>query len=241
MTGESAPEPSRNQSAEPTVVAEPPWTYPAAGVAFTVLGAGLGWGVRLLADWLVGLPWAPMRGPAELVDSLPEPWVTIGLVVLGALAGITLAVHAYHDSLTVTVAADRVALNRRGTSREWPAERVDVACRDGKQFVLLDDDAVELAREKYDFRTEDLAAAFRAHGYRWADEDPYREEFRRWVPDTPGLPEGADALLKARAKALRHNHDSGDEARELRDELARLGVVVRDTDRKQYWRLSRNR
>ncbi|GAB3549745.1 hypothetical protein J2S53_001172 [Actinopolyspora lacussalsi] len=240
MTDTPSPLNPEPQPTGPTVVAEPSWTYPAVGVVFTVLGAGLGWGVRLLADWLVSLPWAPMRGPAELVNSLPEPWVTLGLVALGALGGITLALHAYHDSLTVTVAADRVALHRRGSTREWPGGTVDVACRDGKQLVLLDGDTAELAREEFDLKTDRLATAFRTHGYRWADEDPCADEFRRWVPDTPGMPTGADALLKARAKALRHG-DSGEDARELRDELARIGVVVRDSDKKQYWRLSHGR
>lgn len=240
MTDDPTSQSPEPRPSSPTVVAEPPWTYPAVGVVFTALGAGLGWGVRLLADWLVSLPWAPMRGPAELVNSLPEPWVTLGLVVLGALAGTALALHAYHDSLTVTVSAERVALHRRGNTREWPGETVDVACRDGKQLVLLDSDTAELAREGFDLKTDSLSSAFRAHGYRWEDEDPHADEFRRWVPDTPGLPTGADALLKARAKALRHG-DSGEDARELRDELARIGVVVRDSDRKQYWRLSRTK
>lgn len=70
----------------------------------------------------------------------------------------------------------------------------------------------------------------------WADADPHLAEFRRWVPGTPGLPEGANALFKAREKALKKQGDAED-ARELRKELARLGVVVRDEDRRQCWRL----
>ncbi|MFI8832567.1 hypothetical protein ACIGPN_16200 [Streptomyces afghaniensis] len=67
-------------------------------------------------------------------------------------------------------------------------------------------------------------------------EDPYRAEFRRWVPGTPGLPEGADALLRARAQA-RKSDDDAEDARELRRELLRLGVVVRDEEKRQYWRI----
>jgi hypothetical protein len=59
-------------------------------------------------------------------------------------------------------------------------------------------------------------------------------EYRRWVPDTPDLPIGADALLKARQRAL--DSDQGGDVAELRDELARLGVVVRDEAKRQYWR-----
>ncbi|MFG3710252.1 hypothetical protein [Micromonospora sp. NPDC047730] len=45
------------------------------------------------------------------------------------------------------------------------------------------------------------------------------------MPGLPGLPVGADALLRARQKAL--DDDRGGEARELRGELARSGAVVR--------------
>ena len=51
---------------------------------------------------------------------------------------------------------------------------------------------------------------------------------------SPTLPVGADALLKARARAL-DKGDSGDAA-ELRSELARLGVVVRDEKKRQFVR-----
>jgi len=54
------------------------------------------------------------------------------------------------------------------------------------------------------------------------------------VEDLPGLPEGAGALLRARAQALEKRKDR--EVAELRRELGRLGVVVRDEKRRQYWR-----
>ena len=54
----------------------------------------------------------------------------------------------------------------------------------------------------------------------------------------PDLPQAADAFLRARARALRD--DKKDDAAELRDELAKLGVVVRDEKKKQYWRPQRS-
>ncbi|WP_199433835.1 YqeB family protein [Qaidamihabitans albus] len=222
----------------PTVVAEPTWVFALLWVAFPLLGAGAGWLVRLAADWLVSLPWAPMQGPAELVSSLPEPHVTIGLVALGALAGLVVAFLARHESLTVEVARDRVVLARKGAAHEVPGESVAAAFLDGKDLVLLGSDTGELARESSDVDAERLAAAFREHRYRWLDDDPYREEFRRWVPDTPGLPAGANALFTARERALGRG-GSEEDARELRDELAKLGVVVRDAEKRQYWRLAR--
>lgn len=51
----------------------------------------------------------------------------------------------------------------------------------------------------------------------------------------PGLPHGANALLKARAQLLEKKKSTTD-LRELREELAALRVVVRDEKRRQYWR-----
>jgi hypothetical protein len=54
------------------------------------------------------------------------------------------------------------------------------------------------------------------------------------VPGLPELPATAHALLAARQKAV----DSGDDSdkRELRSELGRLGYVIRDDRKRQYWR-----
>jgi hypothetical protein len=67
------------------------------------------------------------------------------------------------------------------------------------------------------------------------DADPYEDEFRIWFPKTPELPDLANALLAARAEAL-ESSDSGDSVKELRRELARIGIVVRDKGKRQYWR-----
>jgi hypothetical protein len=58
------------------------------------------------------------------------------------------------------------------------------------------------------------------------------------VESDPDLPQAADAFLRARARALKD--DKTDDVAELRDELARLGVVVRDEKKKQYWRAQRS-
>jgi hypothetical protein len=143
---------------------------------------------------------------------------------------------AVQERLTVTVTDDTVTLVRGGTTRSYGRPDVDAAFVDGKDLVLLARSGLELARERSDLRPERLAAALTRHGYRWrADGDPYREEFRLWVPDTPGLPSAANALLAARARALEKK--AQDDVAELRAELLRLGVVVRDEQKRQYWRV----
>ncbi|MEU8780319.1 hypothetical protein [Streptomyces sp. NPDC048637] len=220
-----------------TKLAQPAWTVALVHVVFVLVGAGAGWLVKVLAEWLVTLPWAPMQGPAKLLTSIPEPWLTVGLLSVGAALGLVLALMAQHEELAVAVSNERVALTRRARGQEFAHDRVVQAFLDGKQLVLLGGDNGELAREACELNAQRVADAFRAHGYSWADEDPCKDDFRRWVSDMPGLPQGANALLKARAQLLDKNN-STNELRELREELAGLGVVVRDEKKRQYWRLN---
>lgn len=205
---------------------------------FVLVGAGLGWLVELLAGWLVTLPWAPMQGPAELVTSIPQPWLTIGLISLGALVGLVAGVAVQQDELSASVSGSEITLTRKGESQRIPAVNVAMVFQDGKELVVLGHQGEELAREKSDIDSKRIAAACTEHGYTWAEQDPHQDEFRLWVPDIPGLPEGANALLKARDQALKKK-DSGSEVRELRQELAKLGLVVRDDKGRQYWRTTR--
>jgi hypothetical protein len=218
-----------------TELAESAWAI----VLFCVAcGAVAGALLPLLARWLLTLPWAPLEGPAELLTSVPEPALTLGTIAVGVLGGLLLGFTAVHESLSVGISGTQVTLTIRDGSQGFTREEISVLFRDGKQLVLLGPDGMERAREHCGLPWQRLADALVEHGYAWAEEDPYRAEFRRWVPGTPGLPPGADALLRARAQARKHDDDAQD-ARELRDELLRLGVVVRDEEKRQYWRLVR--
>ncbi|MEU0389483.1 YqeB family protein [Streptomyces chartreusis] len=222
------PVPSPEESTE---LAESAWVI----VLFCVgCGAAAGALLPLLARLLLKLPWAPLEGPAELLTSVPEPALTLGTVAVGAVGGLLLGLAAAHDALSVRVCGTHLALTIRDGTREFTREEIAVLFRDRKELVVLAPDGMELAREHCGLPWPRLADTLTEHGYRWAEEDPYRAEFRRWVPGTPGLPEGADALLRARARARKS--DDAEDARELRRELLRLGVVVRDEEKRQYWR-----
>ena len=224
-----------------TVVTEPAWMRALMWTGFPLLGAGAGWLIRSVAGWVASLPWAPLQGPFELADQLiasfGEPQATLGALAIGAVAGLALAFIAEHESLTVAVAHDRVSLKRGESSRSIERAAVDAVFLDGKQLVLLGRSGEELAREASDLGSDRLRAAFVAQGYPWlAGGDPYRDDYRLWVEDTPDLPFGANALLKARRKALDRGDDGKEDAAELRAELARLGIVVREEKKRQYWR-----
>lgn len=217
-----------------TVVSIHAWEQALLWGGFPVLGMAAGWLVKALAGWATTLPWVPFQGPLELIESLPEPWATIGAFVVGGVAGLVIAFIAHQDNLTVTVSGDTVTLRRGDSTRELAGGSVDGVFVDDKRLVLLGQDTGELARERSDLATTRLRDAFTAHGYAWHDADPHDDAFRPWVEDSPDLPSGAHALLKARRRAL--EKEKKDDAAELRDELAKLGIVVREVKQRQQWR-----
>ena len=202
-------------------------------VGLPVAGVAVGGLLALLAEWLVTLAWVPFRGPLELYDSIPDPWGPVGALGLGLIGGTLLALIAHGERLAVTVSPDRVRLD--GDEYTATFERADVTAVfvDGGKLVVLGRDTGELARRPSELDRRELAAAFTEHGFPWREEDPHAGEYRLWVPDMEGLPPGANALLAARAKKL-----GDDDAKEMRAELVKLGVVVRDDKRRQYWRLT---
>ncbi|GAA2755626.1 YqeB family protein [Actinopolymorpha rutila] len=204
-------------------------------VGFPALGAGVGWLLRGLVVWVVTVPHLPLPGLLRFVATVPEPWLTLAGLGAGAVAGGVLVVLGERDYVTVTVDHQEVGLAHAGERRSLRREQVGAVFLDGKQLVLLDRSTGELARQRGDLPDAGrIEAAFSAYGYPWRAGDPHREEFRPWVDDAPDLPAAAHATLRARRRALAENDDT--DADELRTELGRLGVVVRDEHRRQYWR-----
>ncbi|MDT0305688.1 hypothetical protein RM780_01750 [Streptomyces sp. DSM 44917] len=200
------------------------------------LGIVLGFLLPPVADGATGLPWAPLEGPLELIASWEGPWVAAALAGTGLLLGAGLAFLAVLTCLRITLTDDRIRLDKDGRTRTLRREDVAAVFLDGKRLVVLAPDTRELLREEPEGGAEALAAAFAAHGYPWRDGgDPYAEHFRRWVPGAPEAPAGVNALLKARESALRKK--SRQDAEELREEVQKLGAVVRDgSGHRQYWR-----
>ncbi|MCH7231043.1 hypothetical protein L0U85_09290 [Glycomyces sp. L485] len=219
-----------------TIVADPKWIGPVLLVAFPMLGAAAGWGLDLASDWIVDLSWFPFQGPVELFTRLPDLLRLTAATGLGAVAGLVLAFIAVADQLTMTVDSRRLGLERGDYRRTVEASDAAAVFVEDRQLVVLGRRHQELARIAFDLDRDKVATALRRHGYAWhPDGDPHEGEYRRWVPDSEGLPSGADPLLKTRQHALEKS--KGDDLEELRAELAAIDVVVRDKDKKQYWRL----
>jgi hypothetical protein len=214
-----------------TIVATPWWARVAVWTALPAAGAGLGWVIRAVPGWVLRIPFVPVRGPLRLVDRLDEPWATLGAVALGTIAGLVLAGLVDRESLTVRISGTQVTLTRPGTTRAVPRSAVAVAYREGDQLVLLGPTGREVAREPSHLSVARLAAAF---GTVWSAQDPYAGSYRRWVPDLPDVPAEAAALFAARQQAL--DKGDSDDARDLREELARLGFVLHDRKKRQHFR-----
>lgn len=220
---------------ERTVVAEPAWAWALVFTGLPLLGAGAGWLLIAGAEWISKLPFLPFDFVLQAVDGAPQPITTVVAAAVGGVAGLLMAITGWEERLTVAVSQEGVTLRRGRSSRTVARGDVAGAFADGKQLVLLSRDGGEAAREAGDLPPDRLRDALVGRGYRWyPDGDPYADEFARWVEGMPGLPPEADALLRARQKALEKNDKR--ELADLRGELARHGVVVRDDGKKQFTR-----
>ncbi len=211
-----------------TTLATPVWVRVLVWLGLPAVGAGL---ILLIARFT---GWVPLQGPFVVVRALPAAVTLYGALGVGAILGLILAALADRESLTVRITSDEVVLTRPGTTRRVPRGEVALAFGERDRLVLVGRTGRELAREPCHLSGPKLRAAFAERGIAWSDRDPYASAYRRWVPDLPDVSATANALLAARQKAL----DGGDEddLRDLREELGRLGYVVRDQGKKQYWR-----
>ena len=115
-----------------------------------LVGAGLGWALPVLLDWLLGLRWIPFRGPLSLIDSVPDEIALPVLIGLGLVAGVVFGLYALHEELSITVDDHRVRLRRGDADRRLDRTAISDVFLDGKELVLLGHDSNELAREKTD-------------------------------------------------------------------------------------------
>jgi hypothetical protein len=203
-------------------------------------GAALGFFLPRIADWAVDQSWVPFQGALELISRWDSWWVVVVCIAIGLVTGVLLAGMALEDTLKVTITNRGVEFLKNQKTLRVPREQVAVVFMDGREIVVQDPTSRELARERHDQLKSDakqIPGAFRAHGYPWSEAgDPHQDRFRRWVEDDPEVPLAVNAVLRARSKAFGEGDKGKSDLRELREEVGKLGYVVRDKDKKQYWR-----
>ncbi len=221
-----------------TVVAASRLEHALLWVGFPLAGIVLAWALKVGAGWAASNTWLPLPGQARFVIELATnvaPATSI-LLLVGAVGGLLLAAHTWSEQTTVVVHDDRVEVTGASGDRRVERDRAAAVFLLDGELVVHGARGDEVLREPTDLDAARLEAAFRGHGYPWHESDPRGAEFRRWVPGAVGLPAGAEPLFQARQAAL--EEDDTDEARQLRSELARLGVVTRDeAGTRQFWRL----
>ncbi|MEU0883533.1 hypothetical protein ABZ345_33425 [Lentzea sp. NPDC005914] len=199
-----------------------------------VVGAAVVWGLKLAAGWITTLKWFPFQGVFRLITDIPEPWVTVAALAIGAVAGVVLALMWAAEMMSVEVSHDRVTLTKDDKTFDFGRNEVESVFAEGKQLVLLSPSGAELVRETSDLSKTRLADAFTDQGYRWRDADPFADDFRMWVEHAPELPADVNALFTARRKAIAKYEN--EEAAELAREIRKRGVYVKDEKRRQYYR-----
>ncbi|MBG0562894.1 YqeB family protein [Actinoplanes aureus] len=196
-----------------------------------VLAAVLPMVARWALDLDIPLPFRPVWVVAGSIDRWWE--LAVQAAILAGL-GAVVTMEILRRTASVTVGSDEVSLELADDRRTLPRADIEAIYRDGDALVVLDRESRQAFRGEARAGAAVLERAFREFGYPWRDADPFAELYHRWVPDTGLLPVAADAVLSARAVALRKK--AGKEAGELRDTLQKLGYAVRDDGDKQFWR-----
>ncbi|MEV0317881.1 hypothetical protein ACIBKX_03030 [Streptomyces sp. NPDC050658] len=203
-------------------------------IGMPVLGLLLAVALPPLARWVAESPVLPWRDGITFVGSLDKPWQAGVVTAVGLVAGLLIAVTEITEALKLKLTDARLETDQRDRVRTIERSDVSAVFLDGKDLVILDGTSREFARGPRTASAAKLARSFRAHGYPWREADPHARLFQRWIPGVPDLPTEAHAVLAAREAALKRK--AGTDARDLREMLQDLGVLVRDESKNQYWR-----
>lgn len=203
---------------------------------FAAIGGVIGWFLPTIAGWLLKLPFIPMEGLFEWIATTDNQLITIITPIVGALAGIALALYAFYEALTITVTDEEIKLNSKQKEKVIQKQDISTIFLDGKHLVILGKDDRELFRGEHEEKKKVISETFQDYGYAWSNSDPLEEKYKRWVPDHPDFPNHVNALLAARERAL--EEDDEEEVKILRKDLADIGVYIRDKNERQYVRIS---
>ncbi|MEV0460137.1 YqeB family protein [Catellatospora methionotrophica] len=205
-------------------------------ISCVAVGAGLGWLLRAVSEWAASVDGMPLRDWITVLAKVPDPYGTPLCLLLGVAFGAEVARRTLKDSVAVSVTPERVLWRAGRQTRRIARAQISAVYLDGvDDLVFLGTDTGELARANNNLNEDAVKEVFLRHGYPFFDADPHLEQYMRWVEDLPALSATANALLKARQKAL---EDSAvEDAAELRADLVKLGVVVRQNDDRQFYRL----
>ncbi|MEO4052653.1 hypothetical protein [Solibacillus sp. CAU 1738] len=170
----------------------------------------------------------------DFLNSTFGEWATLLLIIIGLVIGFFLVIILLSKSPTVSISNSSIVIDNGLESLTFIRDEIQEIYYDEDELVIVGTSGHELLRESYDIRKETLKNAFRNYSYPFSLIDPYKTCFKLWSASTEELSTAANALMKARALAIKNKEK--DEIIDISDELSKLGVIVKDDDTKQYWR-----
>lgn len=205
---------------------------------FIVIFGLSGWFIPVIANALLNFEIIPYIKIVEFIASFEHTKTSIIATIIGVIIAVIFAIAIIVESLKVTITPQNIMLTVKDKTETIDKKEISAIFMDKRELVILGPHSNELYREEFDVKKAKVKEAFQYYRYPWYDEDPYIDEYERWVKDHPDFPEKINALLKARQVAL--EDDETDEAKQLRRDLAKLGVVIKDKKKAQYVRMTNN-
>lgn len=199
-----------------------------------ILGAIIGWFLPLIAKWILKLPFIPLEKLFIFVSHGNNFWVSIIAMIIGIVAGIISSIVILNESLKVMITDSNIELQTGDNQEIINKNDISSIFIENKTLIILGNHSNELYREIIESKRETTKEAFLYHHYPWKEEDPFINQYKRWVLGHTDFSEQTNALLYARGHALKN--DEKDEAKQLRKDLAQLDVVIRDDKNAQYVR-----
>ncbi|AIK39330.1 putative yqeB [Bacillus pseudomycoides] len=200
-----------------------------------ILGGLVGWFIPVIANWILKLPVVPMEKLFLFITSFNSLWVSIVASIIGIIIGMLLTLTIFDESLEVTISYTSLQLKLGDTVNTLEKSSISTIYMEDKQFIILGKNGNELYRAVIETKKGTVREALHNYHYPWEEKDPFHIEYQRWALGHPDFPEKINALLHARELALKEK--KADTAKYLREDLAKLGVVIRDEKNGQYVRL----
>lgn len=210
-------------------------------IGFSIIGAALGYFLSSILAWINSVERFSNQKRISLITKIADylnstlgEWSTLLFLMIGLIIGIYLAKMLLRESPTVSVSKYNIEIANDLKSLTFIRDEIQDIYYD-EEFVIVGASGHELLRESYDIKKETLGNALRNYEYPFRSNDPYETYFKLWSSNTQELSTPVNALMKARA-VVKKSKDK-DERIDIDEELSKLGVIVKDEDKKQYWRL----
>lgn len=200
-----------------------------------IVGALIGWFIPTVSEWVAKLSFIPFGKALEWISLQEGLLVSVIGLVVGIIVGIIFTLYAFSETLMISITDDEVTLEIHEKVTTLSKSQLSAVYLEKKELVFLGLKGEELFRGEHETKPTLIADGFLTHSFPWKEADPYANEYARWVPEYPSLTTHENALLLARDRAVKD--DDKEEEISLRTDLAKLGIVIQDENKKQYIRI----